>query len=141
MCPSCRRIYARQHQASSLIPDMSTSHLVSWMMAIASKPRITLSTRMYLGTLYILRIPSQSGLYMSYTHHPLDSFFWFIESRKDPANAPLAIWLNGGPGASSLMGLLEENGPCFITSDSKSTYLNEWSWNNEVNSKLKKEFD
>lgn len=32
-----------------------------------------------------------------------------------------------------MMGLLEENGPCFIGPDSKSTYLNPWSWNNEVN--------
>jgi carboxypeptidase C (cathepsin A) len=31
------------------------------------------------------------------------------------------------------MGLLEENGPCIIGSDSKTTYLNPWSWNNEVN--------
>lgn len=31
------------------------------------------------------------------------------------------------------MGLLQENGPCFISPDSKSTYLNPWSWNNEVN--------
>jgi len=31
------------------------------------------------------------------------------------------------------MGLPEENGPCYITSDSKSTTLNPWSWNNEVN--------
>jgi carboxypeptidase C (cathepsin A) len=31
------------------------------------------------------------------------------------------------------MGLLEENGPCFVTPDSKSTILNQWSWNNEVN--------
>ncbi|PSR84070.1 carboxypeptidase S1 [Coniella lustricola] len=65
--------------------------------------------------------------------YPINTFFWFFESRKDPVNAPLAIWLNGGPGGSSMMGLLEENGPCFVTSDSKSTYLNEWSWNNEVN--------
>jgi len=31
------------------------------------------------------------------------------------------------------MGLLQENGPCFVAEDSRSTYLNPWSWNNEVN--------
>jgi carboxypeptidase C (cathepsin A) len=29
--------------------------------------------------------------------------------------------------------LLQENGPCFVNEDSSSTYLNPWSWNNEVN--------
>lgn len=61
------------------------------------------------------------------------SFFWFFEARKDPANAPLSIWINGGPGGSSMMGLLQENGPCFVGNDSNSTYLNPFSWNNEVN--------
>ncbi|KAK5132829.1 hypothetical protein LTR08_008631 [Meristemomyces frigidus] len=65
--------------------------------------------------------------------YPINTFFWFFEARKDPANAPLAIWLNGGPGGSSLMGALSENGPCFVGNDSNSTYLNPWSWNNEVN--------
>lgn len=31
------------------------------------------------------------------------------------------------------MGLLQENGPCFIGKDSNSTYLNPYAWNNEVN--------
>ncbi|KAK1757178.1 serine carboxypeptidase [Echria macrotheca] len=65
--------------------------------------------------------------------YPINTFFWFFEARKNPSTAPLAIWLNGGPGGSSIMGLLEENGPCFVTPDSKSTVLNPWSWNNEVN--------
>ena len=66
-------------------------------------------------------------------HYPINTFFWFFESRKDPRNAPLAIWLNGGPGGSSMIGALAENGPCLIGNDSNSTYLNPWSWNNEVN--------
>ena len=60
-------------------------------------------------------------------------FFWFFEARQNPQNAPLAIWLNGGPGVSSMNGLFAENGPCFVNDDSRSTRLNEWSWNNKVN--------
>lgn len=63
----------------------------------------------------------------------MDRFFWFFESRKDPENAPLAIWINGGPGTSSVLGAMQENGPCLVEEDSMTTKLNPWSWNNEVN--------
>ncbi|KAG5919007.1 hypothetical protein E4U42_006633 [Claviceps africana] len=65
--------------------------------------------------------------------HAVNTFFWFFEARHDPRNAPLAIWLNGGFGGSSMMGLLQENGPCFVDEDSQSTTHNPWSWNNHVN--------
>ncbi|CUA76570.1 ubiquitin-conjugating enzyme E2 G2 [Rhizoctonia solani] len=56
----------------------------------------------------------------------------FFESRNNPQNAPLSTWLSGGPGGSSILGLLFENGPCTIVS-ANSTRWNPYSWNEVSN--------
>ena len=38
--------------------------------------------------------------------------YWLSESERDPASDPVVFWMNGGPGGSSLIGGLTENGPC-----------------------------
>ncbi len=61
-------------------------------------------------------------------------WFWFFEARNSPSTAPLAMWLNGGPGCSSMIGLFQENGPCTFNGVSGSTpVLNPNSWNNAAN--------
>ncbi|PFH46762.1 hypothetical protein AMATHDRAFT_69125 [Amanita thiersii Skay4041] len=60
-------------------------------------------------------------------------WFWFFEARKNPEDAPLTIWLNGGPGCSSMIGLFTENGPCQVNQDNSTTSINQFSWNNVSN--------
>ncbi|KAF8646648.1 hypothetical protein AX16_007146 [Volvariella volvacea WC 439] len=60
-------------------------------------------------------------------------WFWYFASRKNPQTAPLALWFNGGPGSSSMIGLIQELGPCRITNDSSTVTLNPYSWSNEAN--------
>lgn len=59
-------------------------------------------------------------------------FYWYFEARNKPTTAPFLIWLTGGPGCSSMVALLSENGPCTIQQD-LSTKLNPYSWTNEAN--------
>ncbi|KAJ6644320.1 Venom serine carboxypeptidase [Pseudolycoriella hygida] len=44
-------------------------------------------------------------------------FFWFFPAKLDQAKAPVVLWMQGGPGASSLFGLFTENGPFSVTSE------------------------
>lgn len=65
-----------------------------------------------------------------------DLWFSFFESRGDPATDPVIMWINGGPGCSSALGLLMELGPCSVADDPKTsndTKVNPYSWNNNAN--------
>ncbi|KAF7366175.1 Carboxypeptidase [Mycena venus] len=60
-------------------------------------------------------------------------WFWYFDARSNASTAPLTLWFNGGPGSSSMIGLLQELGPCRIANNSRSVTLNPYSWNNEAN--------
>ncbi|KAK1337687.1 hypothetical protein QTO34_002320 [Cnephaeus nilssonii] len=55
--------------------------------------------------------------------------YWFVESQKDPKSSPVVLWLNGGPGCSSLDGFLTEHGPFLVQPDGVTLEYNPYSWN------------
>lgn len=60
-------------------------------------------------------------------------FYWFVECQKDPDDAPLILWTNGGPGCSGLAGFLTENGPFRVGYNGTSLVHNTHSWNKLAN--------
>jgi carboxypeptidase C (cathepsin A) len=69
-------------------------------------------------------------------NYSINTFFWFFESRTSPETAPLTIWLSGGPGSSSMVGLFGETGPCEIVQLSNGSYSTEprpWGWDRSSN--------
>jgi cathepsin A (carboxypeptidase C) len=60
-------------------------------------------------------------------------FFWYFESQNKPSEDPLLLWLTGGPGGSSMIGLFQELGPCLINEYGNSTVYNEYGWSKNAN--------
>ncbi|OEL13409.1 Serine carboxypeptidase-like 27 [Dichanthelium oligosanthes] len=62
-------------------------------------------------------------------------FYWLVEAVPAAGPiAPLVLWLNGGPGCSSVgYGASEEVGPFRIRPDGQTLYLNRNSWNKAAN--------
>ncbi|KAK4960611.1 hypothetical protein LTR10_003507 [Elasticomyces elasticus] len=60
-------------------------------------------------------------------------YFWFFPSTNPDAGEEITIWLNGGPGCSSLSGLLTENGPFTWEAGTLSPVQNPYTWVNLTN--------
>ncbi|KAF3533446.1 hypothetical protein DY000_02041386 [Brassica cretica] len=87
-------------------------------------------------------LPGQSGV--SFRHYagyvPVDKkhgramFYWFFEAMSLPNQKPLVLWLNGGPGCSSVgYGATQEIGPFLVDNKGNSLQFNPYAWNHEAN--------
>lgn len=102
--------------AFAAVPADEVTSLPGWNGALSSKQ--------YSG---YLPIPGEKYLH-----------YWLVESENDPANDPLVLWLNGGPGCSSLDGYFYEQGPYHVVeplpaSGPPQLYQNPNRWNKIAN--------
>lgn len=57
----------------------------------------------------------------------------FAESMSDPTNDPVVIWFNGGPGCSSMLAFMQENGPLAVDDGEAFIKTNPHPWNERAN--------
>ncbi|KAG1740198.1 Alpha/Beta hydrolase protein [Suillus paluster] len=76
--------------------------------------------------------PSWAGLLpiSNSTNETRQLFFWFFPPGPEGSLDDLIFWTNGGPGCSSLEGLLQENGPLSWSWGQAKPTVNEQSWTN-----------
>lgn len=67
-----------------------------------------------------LDVPNSNGKSLHYV---------FLESQNDPVNDPLLLWMNGGPGCSSMDGLFYEHGPYVFVGQGVDLVVNPYAWN------------
>ncbi|EFQ30402.1 serine carboxypeptidase [Colletotrichum graminicola M1.001] len=124
---------------------MPKTYAVDRSYSLMSEAGINFSVYEHAATNSRTRIVQNSGIcettkgvkqYSGYFDVGTDqhTFFWFFEARNNASTAPLALWLSGGPGCSSMLGLFQENGPCtFNKGGGAEPTLNPNSWNNFAN--------
>ncbi|KAL3591714.1 hypothetical protein D5086_010354 [Populus alba] len=90
----------------------------------------------------VIRLPGQPEVtfkqYAGYVtvneSHGRALFYWFFEAIENPEEKPLLLWLNGGPGCSSIgYGEAEELGPFFPKRGGQELQFNPHTWNNVAN--------
>ncbi|CAI8598441.1 unnamed protein product [Vicia faba] len=66
--------------------------------------------------------------------HGRSLFYYFVEADHHPHKKPLTLWLNGGPGCSSIGGgAFTELGPFYPKSNGRGLRINSKSWNKVSN--------
>lgn len=59
--------------------------------------------------------------------------YWFAQAESpDALSMPVVLWLNGGPGSSSILGMLQEHGPLLINATG-GLMRNPYAWTKQAN--------
>ncbi|CAL9222352.1 unnamed protein product [Arabidopsis halleri] len=119
-----------------LVEAIVASILLSLCFAITeSAPKSALITKLpgFNGT-----FPSKhyAGYVAIDKHRNKNLWYYFVESERNASIDPVVLWLNGGPGCSSMDGFVYEHGPFNFEPKKKNSHLlhlNPYSWSKVSN--------
>ncbi|XP_057866751.1 serine carboxypeptidase-like 45 [Cryptomeria japonica] len=87
------------------------------------------------GQTEIVPFKQYGGYITTDEEHGRALYYYFVEAQTNATSRPLVLWLNGGPGCSSLgLGAFEENGPFKLNGEVLEQ--NKFSWNTGTDSNM-----
>ncbi|KAL8224274.1 hypothetical protein R6Q57_019749 [Mikania cordata] len=125
----------------SFILIVSTT-ILRWVMAVSGQQPPTGGALLEQKADRVTRLPGQplvsfkqyAGYVTVNESHGRALFYWFFEAVERPDKKPLLLWLNGGPGCSSIgYGGMEELGPFVAQKGTSKLRLNNYAWNKAAN--------
>lgn len=79
-----------------------------------------------------LNVKSYSGYLTVDKNYDSNLFFWFFPAATNYSDVPVLLWLQGGPGSSSMYALFNENGPFKIQNGTVTLRNESWSSTHSV---------
>jgi len=91
-----------------------------------------------------IKLPGKWGYFQANATYDVDYFYWIYDPASatssssstsssspntDPTNAPVVLWLTGGPGCSSELAMFFENGPYQVNAAGTGIIPNKYGWN------------
>lgn len=139
-CHSFRRLANSREQNSDWFPSLYSQNLTNSQYDDAYNTRHRLLSDFNAENHLIQALPGLSDSMKHYAGHiTVDEsknsniFYWLFEAPNDADKLPLLVWLNGGPGCSSMDGLWLELGPLRLDQYGKVVSINKHSWHNVAN--------
>ncbi|CAO2168331.1 unnamed protein product [Urochloa humidicola] len=126
----------------SLLPALAFSLVFFCSTVAAAAKKVDAVAAAQQAADRVERLPGQPAVafsqYAGYVtvneSHGRALFYWFFEATAKPEKKPLVLWLNGGPGCSSIgYGEAEELGPFLVQKGKPELKWNNYSWNTEAN--------
>ncbi|KAL1806826.1 hypothetical protein ACET3Z_029894 [Daucus carota] len=109
-----------RHQFSELSYEVKAQQEADRIIELPGQPQV--SFKQY------------SGYVTVNESHGRALFYWFFEATHSPEKKPLLLWLNGGPGCSSIgFGEAEELGPFLSQKGKPELKFNNHAWNKAAN--------
>lgn len=112
-----------------IIPNSEASGFTTYYSPVS--PRHSIRIKRQNATLCDTPVDQYSG-WLDVGQRHLFFYYFASENTNPETEAPLTLWMNGGPGGSSMIGMLQELGPCLVNEDGDGTTNNPYGWNKDT---------